>query len=358
MEVLNYRDLPKFELETGFKKTSENYYPMEGSMLKITQKAWSYQISNLSSLLRLKQIADSCNEKYSVPILIMSCSVLFRLLNFLDTQIQVQEDSAKKILTATTYELDVRNFAGAVFNLSKKNCDDKDLLFMEQVLKFLAKITFSNKEGHTCHVFQYKAQKFKNARITISNPFLEFCELLELNMKGKTSVKLFPKALDKLNKLRKYQRASAYFLERLFVTAKHMLHKKKYPITLGLGEEEILKRRQRVEFLFKEEEDKSRQRLELLFKKSNKVSTAKKPHPITFSEIRNDAKQAFAKLNIDEKFINTCAEEIINKPSINGKGKSCGELYMEECGETNKQESPSFIVVSTSNSAKEAKEAS
>ena len=73
MEVLNYRDLPKFELETGFKKTSENYYPMEGSMLKITQKAWSYQISNLSSLLRLKQIADSCNKKYSVPILIMSC---------------------------------------------------------------------------------------------------------------------------------------------------------------------------------------------------------------------------------------------------------------------------------------------
>ena len=69
-------------------------------------------------------------------------------------------------------------------------------------------------------------------------------------------------------------------------------------------------RKEKSVFALKKLEQECKERLEFIFKRSTK--SQKISHPITFAEIKRDSERVFAKLNIDDKFINSCAIKIIN----------------------------------------------
>ena len=85
-------------------------------MNKISHPIWYFKLLNLYAIQHLKEIAYSCGQNCSVPILIEACSVLYRLIYFLKTL-----EKSQKVALPATYELDIRQFAGVVLGNQNQN---------------------------------------------------------------------------------------------------------------------------------------------------------------------------------------------------------------------------------------------
>ena len=312
-------------------------------MNKISHPIWYFKLLNLYAIQHLKEIAYSCGQNCSVPILIEACSVLYRLIYFLKTL-----EKSQKVALPATYELDIRQFAGVVLRQSKSKCESKDIVFIEKVLKFLASLTFTNKYGVATKFIKYKPQRFQKVELTLFESFIEFCEKIQLLNKGKPSIKLFEEEIETLNSLRKTPRAFYYFIEKLYVCTKRKLYeeanvphdnnsillesntKPMFEIVLEEQKKEN-ERKEKSVFALKKLEQECKERLEFIFKRSTK--SQKISHPITFAEIKRDSERVFAKLNIDDKFINSCAIKIINSATKKEYGKTCRDLYKKKIDE-------------------------